>query len=288
MSASTALWQYLKTSPTIGRTKCFYWQSSSQISSIQSTSSLPLWRGSASNAWTASAFPPRAQQMSCAPWCWRALVELAAHPDGHQVRNGGKHLQSSWGSCFLHCHGGRRLSAPWKPDRKLSSTHPTPAAQRHTGRGQACDHPWPQRSSTGTPVAPWRPACTHSSGNSHQTWNGSQRDTKPMCSPDPKHRKIHPKKDLFAGPEGVHDWSFAWTGPSTSLHQPPAYHRSRGHSPPSRTSCATCQWKQGSVGDTRMHVSSCLLGCWRQTPKQYLLPEGCGKRRVIEMVSVPT
>ena len=134
MSASTALWQYLKTSPTIGQTKCSTGRAVAKLSSTQSTSSLPLWRGSASNAWTASAFPPRAQQMSCAPWCWRALVELAAHPDGHQARNGGKHLQSSWGSCFLHFHGGRRLSAPWKPDRKLSSTHPTPAAQRHTGR----------------------------------------------------------------------------------------------------------------------------------------------------------
>ena len=181
-------------------------------------------------------------------------------------------LQSSSGFWVPHWHGGKLLSAPWKLHRKMLSTGPTPTAQRRTGRGQVYDRPWPRRSSTGTPAAPWRPACTHSSRIFHQVWNGSKTPSQgvrqPTCWTIPL------SKDCRGESSAAHDWRPAWTGPNTSLHQRPACQENQGHSPPSRTCCGTCQWKQASVGHLRNCLGNCLLGCWRQTPSGTSCPKG--------------
>ena len=189
-------------------------------------------------------------QSTCSVTCWNTTQ-----------------LQSSWGFWVPHWHAGTLFSAPWRLHRKMLSTGPTPAAPRHTGSGQACGHPSPHRSATGAPAAPWSIASICSSGISHEVRSGSKTPSQGVRQPKCWKIALNTDcRDCRGEPSAAHDWRLAWTGPSTSLHQRPAYQENQGHSQPSLTSCGTCQWKQASVGHTRICMGNYLRGCWRQTP----------------------
>ena len=181
------------------------------------------------------------------------------------LEHGPAQLQSSSGSSVPHWRGGKLLSAPWRLRGKTLSTGSTPTAQRHIGRGQACDHPWPHRSSTGTPAAPWSTASTRASRISHEVWNGSKTASQGVRQP--KCGKIPLNTGCCGESSVAHDWRLAARGPGTYLHQHPAYQENQGHSPPSPASDQTCQWKQANAGHTRICAGHCLRGCWRQTPR---------------------
>ena len=181
------------------------------------------------------------------------------------LEHGPAQLQPSSGSSVPHWHGGKLLSAPRRLRGKTLSTGSTPTAQRHTGRGQACNHPWPHRSSTGTPPAPWSTASTRASRISHEVWNGSKTASQGVRQP--KCGKIPLNTGCCGESSVAHDWRLAARGPGTYLHQHPAYQENQGHSPPSLASDQTCQWKQANAGHTRICAGHCLRGCWRQTPR---------------------